>query len=194
MEIWKDVLGYEGLYQVSNTGKVKSLFRYKKELKPCITKNGYATVELFKHKKGKRLLIHRIVALAFIENKNNLPQVNHIDENKLNNDVMNLEWQTAKENMNYGTRLARQIKNTDFSKSIYKENAIRNGKIVSKPVLQFDKMGNFLNRYSSGKEASIKTKLNHSHILECCAGKRYKSVGGFIWKYERGNDLLEFRF
>lgn len=190
--VWKDALGYEGLYQVSNTGKIKSLFRYKKELKPNITRGGYATVELFKDKKSKRLLIHRIVAFAFIENASNLPQVNHIDENKLNNNVENLEWQTAKENMNYGTRLERQIKNTDFSKNIYKENARKNGKVVSKSVLQFDKMGNFLNRYDSGKEASKKTNLNHSHIMECCAGKRYKSVGGFIWKYERGNDLLAF--
>ena len=192
--LWRDVVGYEGLYQVSNTGKIRSLYRYKKELKPNITKNGYATVELFKNKKSKRLLIHRLVAFAFIENPSNLPQVNHIDENKLNNHVENLEWLTAKENMNYGTRKERQIANTDFSKNIYKQNAIKNGKIVSKPVLQFDKNGNLVDRYESGKQASVMTNISHSHILECCAGKRYKTVGGYIWKYERGSDLLGFQF
>lgn len=170
------------------------MFRYKKVLKWNIVSSGYASVQLFKNKIGKRVLVHRLVASAFIPNPDNLPQVNHIDENKLNNSVDNLEWVTAKQNMNYGTRLYRQLKAIDYSTNERKEIARKNGKKVSKPVLQFTKDGVFISRYESGKEASRKTGLNHSHILECCAGKQCKTVGGFVWKYERSVDLSEFQF
>ena len=172
-EEWKDVVGYEGLYQVSDTGKIRSLFRYKKELKPNITRNGYATVELFKNKESKRLLIHRLVAFAFIENQNNLPQVNHIDENKLNNHVENLEWQTAKENMNFGTRAFRQNANTNYNTISAKMKLTQRGKgnNNAKAVMQFDKSGNFIKRYDTLKQASVETNTNHSHIAENCKGK-----------------------
>ena len=94
-EIWKDVVGYEGLYEVSNFGNVRSLFRYKKQLRWDVANNRYATVQLFKNKIGKRLLVHRLVAEAFLPNPRNLPVVNHKDENKLNNNVDNLEWCTG---------------------------------------------------------------------------------------------------
>lgn len=90
-EIWKNVVGYEGLYEISNLGRVKSNCNGGRILKWNVSNNGYATVELFKNKKSKRVLVHRLVASAFIDNPNNLPQVNHIDENKLNNHVDNLE-------------------------------------------------------------------------------------------------------
>ena len=118
-QIWKDIAGYEGLYQVSNTGKVRSLDRvitykngrqvfYKsKILKQYLGKDGYMYVHLYKDKKNKRCVVHRLVVQAFLENPNNWPQVNHKDENKTNNAVCNLEWCTAKYNSNYGTRRER---------------------------------------------------------------------------------------
>ena len=102
-EVWKDIAGYEGIYQISNYGKVKSL-KNNKTRKLIEDRDGYLWVALYKNKKQKIFFVHRLVAKAFIENKTNKPQVNHKDENKKNNIVTNLEWVTAKENINYGTR------------------------------------------------------------------------------------------
>ena len=109
MEIWKDIPGYEGLYQVSNYGNVKSLnYRGTKGKHKCLKQNtdkyGYKVVILANHGKYKSYKVHRLVASAFIENPNNYPQVNHLDENPANNNYLNLEWCTAKYNINYGTR------------------------------------------------------------------------------------------
>ena len=112
-EIWKDVVGYEQFYQVSNKGRIrrkKDNFVYK----PRTFTNGYKSVLLYKDGKwsrtgGKSELVHRLVALAFIPNPNNYPQVNHKDENKSNNFVDNLEWCTRKYNNNYGTAKARMM-------------------------------------------------------------------------------------
>ncbi|PTI10711.1 hypothetical protein BU096_00640 [Staphylococcus xylosus] len=107
-EVWKDVKGYEGLYQISNLARVKSFKRSKPRiLKPFINKDGYLNVELSNSISNKTMSIHRLVATAFIPNPNNKEQVNHIDEVKTNNDLSNLEWVTQKENMNHGTRIAR---------------------------------------------------------------------------------------
>ena len=115
-EQWKDIIiekngiiyDYTGLYQVSNLGRVKSLgndkTRKEKILKPKINNNGYLKVGLYKNGKVKIFLVHRLVATAFIPNPDNLPVVNHRDENPSNNSVENLEWCTAKYNINYGTR------------------------------------------------------------------------------------------
>ena len=111
-EIWKDIKGYEGLYQISNTGKIKSLERYKdnhskKQLvkekirKQIISKTGYYTCMLTKNGNLKLFKVHRIVAEAFIPNPNNYPIINHIDGNKLNNNVSNLEWCTRSENQKH---------------------------------------------------------------------------------------------
>lgn len=190
-EVWKPVAGYEGLYEVSNLGHVRSLYRYKKQLKPTASKAGYLLVDL----KGKKFSVHRLIAIAFLPNPEGYPQVNHKDENKQNNCVENLEWCTAKYNMNYGEGAKKRSSKIDYTKPCFKENAIKNGAKVSRPVLQLSKDGVLLNRYSSGKEAHRQTGINHSHILECCAGKRYKTVGGFVWKYdERNDDLLGFQF
>ena len=108
MEIWKDIEGYEGLYQVSNKGRIKSL-NYRRTGKERVlssspTSSGYLVVCLYKNKKPKPFLIHRLVAEAFIPNSDNLPEVNHKDENKLNNRVENLEWCDREYNINYGNR------------------------------------------------------------------------------------------
>lgn len=130
--------GYEELYQVSNLGNVRSLFRYKKQLKPCKNNIGYLYVNLYKNKKIKRLSIHRLVAKAFIDNPENLPQVNHIDGDKFNNNISNLEWVTASQNVSHrfkelGQKPFKKYKNGEFdfnskegmkkySKNYYKKN------------------------------------------------------------------------
>lgn len=101
-EIFKDVKGYEGLYEVSNYGNVRSLYT-NKILKPATKKRGYQYVNLYKNKKGKMYQVHRLVAESFIPNTNNLPIINHKDENSQNNNVDNLEWCTYKYNSNYGS-------------------------------------------------------------------------------------------
>lgn len=192
---WRAIPGYEGLYEVNNFGSVRSLFRYKKQLTPSKGAHGYLTVELYKGKQRKRVLVHRLVAMAFIQNPKNYPQVNHKDENRCNNTVENLEWCSAIYNMNYGIGGETRHSKIDYSKPCYAENARKNGAIRSKPVLQFSIDGTLLNKYCSAKEAHRETGLNHSHILECCNGKRYKTVGGFVWKFDERNDaLLAFQF
>ena len=173
-EIWKDITGYEGLYKVSNLGRVKSL-RNNIILKPG-NSSGYLRVNLCKNGKRKYATVHRLVAEAFIENENDLPQVNHIDEVKTNNKVSNLEWCTAKYNSNYGTHIKR----------ILKTRLIRNTKTAEKEVEQFTKNGKFVNSYISISEAERQTQVCHNHISACCKGKR-QTAGGYIWKY-KNND------
>lgn len=113
-EIWKDIVGYEGLYQVPNLGNVKRLKGYKGRgkgyiveehlIQPSINSRGYQNVILCKNGKTKTFTMHRLVAIAFLDNSEKLPQVNHKDENKLNNCVDNLEWCDSQYNNNYGTR------------------------------------------------------------------------------------------
>lgn len=179
------------MYEVNEDGTVFSKFS-NKVLKTNVSGSGYHTVELFNNEGSKRFLVHRLVAMAFLPNPDLLPQVNHKDEDKSNNDVKNLEWCTAEYNMHYG--VMGKIRHTliDYSKPSYKENAIKNGKKASKAVKQFLN-GRLVAEYESGKEASRETGVNHSHILETCRGKR-KSAGGFTWQYKGGEDLSAFQF
>ena len=170
-EVWKDVVGYEGLYQVSDKGRVKSLkFGKEKILKPEKLKNGYLRVNLYKNEKQKHFLVHRLVALTFLRNPQNLSDINHKDEDKTNNSVQNLEFCDRKYNCNFGSRNQRVAeKNT-------------NGKL-SKPVLQFTLDGKFVREFKSGMD--IKRNLGYScgNISSCCTGKR-KSAYKFVWKYK----------
>ena len=103
-EIWRPIAGYEGLYEVSDQGRVRSLwFGKSKILMPMKVGHGYHQVKLYKDSNSKNMYVHRLVAEAFIPNPQALPQINHIDENKLNNAASNLEWCTASYNINYGT-------------------------------------------------------------------------------------------
>lgn len=142
MEIFKDIKGFEGLYQVSNYGNVKSLERViednngyyiKKEkiLTPTINSSGYYHTILRKDGKSIGVYIHRLVAEAFIPNPNNYKQVNHKDEDKTNNKVDNLEWCTPKYNANYGTAIQRRITTTDYS-AIWKQIWIKKRNKYSK--------------------------------------------------------------
>lgn len=128
-EIWKDIPNYEGLYQVSNLGRVKVLDRYvnsgikdnnkvkrKEQILKQYMKRGYFQVTLIHNNQRHYFNVHRLVAIAFIPNPNKYPQVNHKDENKLNNFVDNLEWCDAKYNCNYGTRNSKIYNRTSFRK------------------------------------------------------------------------------
>ena len=174
-EIWKDIEGYEGLYQVSNMGRVKSLERMKwngrgyqkipeKILKASEYRGGYLQVNLSKDGKAKDCKIHRLVATAFLENTDNLPIINHKDENPKNNCVQNLEWCSYSYNNSYN----------DKGKKI--------GKKLSKPVFSVDKESGLIMWWQSAHEAERMTGINHSNIIKCCQGKM-KSCGNHIWFY-----------
>lgn len=180
---WKDIKGYEGKYIISNYGEIISLPRYKqnnskpqyvepKEIAKYInSKNGYVYVQLWNNSKCKNIRLHKLVAQNFIPNKENKLQINHIDGNKQNNRVDNLEWCTYYYNNSYGTKLERQSKSqiNDFKKS--------------KKVNKYDLDGNFIKTWISMKEVERQLGIFSQHIYRCCKGKR-KSTGGFIWKYK----------
>lgn len=192
-EIWKDIQGYENLYQVSSMGRVKSL-NYKRTgkeriLNPQKDKNNYLKVSLSKEEKIKQYFVHRLVAQAFIPNPDNLPQVNHKDENPNNNCVDNLEWCTQKYNINYGTRLERCSKAHKGRKHTQEHNE-RMGKAHRKPILQLSKSENIiLGKYNSVTQASKELNINRGNISSCCKEK-YKSCGGYRWMYLNDYEMV----
>lgn len=168
-EIWKDIRGYEGIYQISNLGNVKVLDRKVFNSKCyCVrqgrifknNKNGrgYINVRLTKNGKSTNKSVHRLVAEAFITNPNNYKYINHKDENKQNNIVSNLEWCTPKYNQQYSRhKRCRKVK-------------------------QMDANNNVLNIFESSLEASIFAKVHRSNIIRCCEHKR-KTTAGYKWEY-----------
>ena len=164
-ELWKDIKDYEGHYQVSNWGRIKSIkFGKERILKPVTDRHGYLLVSLWKNNKQKTYKVHRLVAEAFIPNPYNLPQVNHKDENPLNNNVNNLEWCNSKYNCNFGTRIERISKRR------------------SKTVLQYDLEGNFIREWKSTAECG-RNGFNQAHVAACCQGKLKKHKDS-IWRYK----------
>ena len=171
-EIWKPIAGYEGLYEVSNLGRVKSLERYEiarkgvvrkrkgRILKSASDKDGYLKVTLSKEHKLKTIGVHRLVAEAFIPNPENKNTVNHKDENKNNNVVENLEWSTNGENNNHGSR----------NKKI--SEAMMNNQKISRPVVAISKKTHQKTIYPSISEATRQTGLQHSRIKQCIRGVR----------------------
>lgn len=173
IEEWREIKDFEGLYQVSNFGRVRSLGNKTHSgihfMKNYTNSLGYVVVTLSKNGKSKPYRLHRLVAEAFLPNPENLYQVNHIDENKENNRVDNLEWCTQEYNNNYGTRNERSAK------------ANTNGK-KSKPVLQFTKSGEFIREWPSVGECE-RNGYNQGAVSSCCRGEKphYK---GFLWMYK----------
>lgn len=181
MEQWKDIKGYEGLYQVSNLGNVKSiekldsLGRLRKEriLKPYMSPEGYLRLTLSKKDKQKKHLVHRLVAQAFLENPDNLSEVNHKNEDKSDNRVENLEFCDRRYNVNYGTGIQRKA-----------EKQI-NGK-CSKTVYQYTLNGEFVKEFPSTMEVERQLGYFQTNIGKCCLGKR-KTAYGYKWSY---NDII----
>ena len=176
-EIWRDIKDYEGLYQVSNLGRIRSFDRWVKSkngsiricrgriLKPYTNKDGYLCVVLSKNNKQKTFRVNRLVAQAFLDNPNNLPQVNHKDENKQNNNVENLEFCDCKYNINFGTAIARR------------------SKTISKAVVQYTLDGTFVREWPSAMDAEREGGFRSECICMCCKGK-IKTHKGFIFLYK----------
>lgn len=183
-EIWKTIDGYED-YQVSNYGRVKSLNYNKTKqeqiLKQTTNNNGYQLVVLYKYGKPKTFSVHRLVANAFIDNSNNLPQVNHKDENPSNNHVENLEWCDCKYNINYGTR------NEKASKALSGENCYLFGKLgkdnpKAKQVIQLTLENEVVRKWDSMMDIQREFTYNIGNISACCNNKR-KSANGYKWQF-----------
>ena len=182
MEEWKDIAGYEGKYQVSNWGRIKSL-NYKRSGKERILKlyndkYGYKVINLHKNGKPKLYKIHRLVAITFIPNPNNYPVVNHKDENKANNYVDNLEWCTQKYNINYGTAQERISKSLKGKRTGSENPTARKIKCITTGEI-----------FECILDAERKYNIEHSSIIKCCRGKQ-KSAGKhpvtgekLVWEY-----------
>ncbi len=179
---WKDIVGYENEYQINQFGEIRTLKdspKLKKYdvLKPQISKsNGYVYQMLYKNGKEKLLRVHRLVAMAFLPNPNNLPQVNHKDGNKQNNSVDNLEWCEQSDNMKHAYKNGLQIPSENQRKAIINTN-----KLKQKKVCQI-KDGEIINTFSGISEASRQTKISISCISRCCNLKR-KSTNGYEWRF-----------
>ena len=196
-EIWKDILNYEGLYQISNLGNVKSLerthkiYNYKKKEKVNRTikehimaqeksKTGYKNVALCKEGKSKLYLTHRLVAQAFISNPNKKPQVNHKDGNKLNNNVENLEWVTASENNKHAWDNKLKIisnKQLENAKALGKYGKKRNRK-----VNQYSLNGELIKQWDSLTDIYNELGYSWGNISGCCRKVR-KTSNGYRWEY-----------
>lgn len=179
MEIWKDVVGYEGYYQVSNFGNIRSVDRViysdklhigtkrelkSKMLKPYVNSHGYLALTLTKNSNEKSVRVHRLVAEAFIKNPNNYDQINHIDGNKTNNKVENLEWCNNQHNVNH---------------------AYKNGltKHYTRSIKQYDLKGNYIQTFESIAKACEEVNGNRANITKCAKGY-INSAYGYKWRYE----------
>lgn len=200
-EIFKAIPYYEGIYEVSNFGNVKSLNYNKtkksKLLKPCNDKYGYPTVVLVKDRKNKCMKVHRLVAMTFLPNPKNKPQVNHKNGIKNDNYVENLEWCTGSENQKHayhvlGVESCWKGKiGTDFPTTKLRTEINEDGYKISKyapqgkSISRYDCHGNYIDSFISAAQAYRVLGIDSSTIIACCRGKKgYKSAGGYIWKYK----------
>ena len=171
-EIWKDISGYDGLYQISNLGNIKSLYNnniyYMKHHK---NNRGYLMVRLNDGLKQ----IHRLVAKEFLENKDNKPQINHIDGNKSNNVVSNLEWCTNSENIKHSWDTGLRSLQNSYHRGKYN--------VLSKCVIQYDTNGCKVKEWECINDVQRTLGIDHRHISRVCRGKR-KTTGGYIWRYK----------
>ncbi|KAA6303151.1 MAG: hypothetical protein EZS26_000754 [Candidatus Ordinivivax streblomastigis] len=188
IEIWKDIPEYEGFYQASNLGKIKSCKRYvlhpqygkqlinEKVLKQNLSTTGYYQLLLCKNGKPKRYKTHRVIAQTFIPNPENKPMIDHINGIPTDNRVENLRWVNQTENMN----------NPIFVKRTSEKHKGKINNHFSIPVIQIDKNHNIINRFLSSMEAQRITGINHNGINRVCAGKQ-EHAGGYFWKHAEYN-------
>lgn len=162
-EIWRDVVGYEGLYKISNFGNVFSNY-VNRIIHPGTTRDGYKYVFLSKNKEKKMNTIHRLVAKAFLDNPNNYPVVNHKDENPSNNHVDNLEWCTVSYN------------------NTYNNAHIKRAQLLSKCVYRYNKYGDICEEYASVRDASKTLKVSSGDIVDCCNGNLITYLNS-VWSY-----------
>ena len=186
-EIWKPVVGNETYYSISDLGNVRSngktyvdklnrtQNRKPKILNTHVANIGYLCVDLKFGDNWKQKHIHRLIAEAFIPNPDNKPTVNHIDGNKLNNNISNLEWNTYSENNKHAV-------DNGLRKSPW-TNITGSKHPQSKPVIQMDKKDNIINTFVNARQAQEKTGISYKHISCCCLGKRM-STGGYRWKFK----------
>ncbi|XCH79055.1 MAG: NUMOD4 domain-containing protein [Candidatus Dehalobacter alkaniphilus] len=174
MEQWKDVIGYEGLYQVSNLGNVRSLnyknMGFAQNIVPKRTNKGYLQVHFKKNGILKAFTIHRLVAMAFIPNEQDLPQINHINENKQDNRVENLEWCTCRYNVKYS--LDRWLETRSRPRK----------RARSESIVQLDSSGAIVRTWDNVREIELVTKMSAWSIHQCCQGKR-KTAYGYKWQF-----------
>lgn len=179
-EIWKDIPNYEGIYQVSNLGNVRSI-TYQGTPKIRVLKikyhhSGYSMVTLCKNKIHKNIYIHVLVAKCFISNPLKKPCVNHIDGNKSNNNVSNLEWVTHSENTIHSIN---KLNHPPFSA----KGKLGANHHSSKPILQYSLDGEFLKRWDCMSDVQRELNVKVCSIVNCASG-RQKTSHGYIWKYE----------
>lgn len=178
-EIWKDIIGFENEYQISNLGNVKSLkFGKEKILKQQLSNSGYLMVHLRNKTINKVFQVHRLVALHFIENPNNYRCVNHKDENRLNNAITNLEWCTDQYNTTYGSAIRKRVEHTDFSKI-----GLTTRKKLAKPVIQLTLKGEFLKEWECLNDVHKELGYDRKNIGLCCKGIA-KQAHGYKWMYK----------
>jgi len=172
VEVWKDIVGYENLYQVSNIGRIKSLsnrsnHKDEKILKDFVVQ-GYKCINLFKNSIGKMYKVHRLVAQAFISNTENYKEINHIDGNKTNNNVNNLEWCNRSENMKHSYKIG-----------LHKAQKGKENKL-SKKINMVDKTNNkIIKTFDSIREAERYANIKHGNIKKSI--KKNQAAGGYKW-------------
>lgn len=177
-EEWKDIEGYEGLYQVSNLGRVRSLwFEKERILKLYKNVKGYYCISLCKNGIHQNRSVHRLVAEAFIPNTDNKPSIDHINTIKNDNRVENLRWVTNKENSNNPLTKEKQIKSK-----------------LSKPILQFDKNMELVKKWNGVREIERELNYLHNSISKCCKNQYgFKSAYGYKWGFEKDYEPIQFK-
>lgn len=178
-EVWREIDGYGGLYQISSFGRVKNSKGLIMAQKP--SKDGYVRIQLFKDKKYKAEYVHILVGRAFIPNPQNKPEINHIDADKSNNHVGNLEWVTRRENHFHAVSMGLKPVRPNIGK-------FGSACSQAKPILQYDLNGNFVKKWEAYIEAAKGTGAKASAISSCARGKG-RTAGGYIWVEYRGGDI-----
>lgn len=193
-ELFIDIKGYDGRYKIGNKGTIIGISRsndnrYKNKqwiLKQYEDRKGYMYVTLQRKKRRKTIKVHRLVAEHFIENKNNYPCVNHIDSNRKNNDVSNLEFCTHKQNTQWALKTGRFDNMKKLNSERMKGNKLNGyiyaNEITKKKIIQCDLDDNFIKEYQSISEASRQTGITITGISYCANGIR-KSGGGYLWRF-----------
>ena len=180
---WRDIEGFEGYYQISNTGQVKSVkHRNGKILKPTMDRDGYLHVGLHKDRKCVTKIVHRLVAHAFIPNPKNLPQINHKNEIRNDNRAENLEWCTAKYNCNYGLHSQNAAIAQRGKKHTWEHIKKIREHATNIPVIMCDIEGNEIKRFISASEAGRYVHGNATNVTAVIKG-RSKTYKGYIFKY-----------